>query len=232
VVLAVGDEHDRLVLTLPSLQSRQALVDRGRQRRAATRDQVDVDRIEALREDAEVQGERTLHERGPRECDESDAVAAQLVQEVPQGELRAGEPVRLDVHGQHAARRVECDDEVDAFPTHLLPAKAPLRAGQGDDEGRHRCREQALSEPPATWLGLRHHDRLQGVLDETVEIPAATAVGPGEKGDDGGHEDQRREQQPFPPCDHGNVLSRVAASPISTRSNPSAGQASHGYSSR
>src|SRR5262249_6100054 len=62
VALAVGDEDDRLMVALASLEGVEAGVDRRGQRGAATRDDAHLDGVEALQERTPVERERALEE--------------------------------------------------------------------------------------------------------------------------------------------------------------------------
>src|SRR6185312_12953681 len=75
VILAVGDEDERLVLALTALEGVERNVDRSPERRAAARDDADVERGEALGDRAVVERQRALHEGTPGEGDEPDTVA-------------------------------------------------------------------------------------------------------------------------------------------------------------
>src|SRR4029453_2730958 len=129
VTLAVRDQDDRLVARFAPFEGVEAGVDGGGERRSPTRDDAHLDRVEALEERPGVQRQRTLEERGARERHQSEAVAARFVPEVADGALRPRQPVGLDVRGQHAARRVEGDHEVDALAPDLLPPEAPHGPG-------------------------------------------------------------------------------------------------------
>src|SRR5262245_5455311 len=161
VALAVGDQHDRLMARLAPLEGVEAGVDRSGQRGATARDDADLDRVEALEERAGIEGKRTLQERRAREGHQREPIAASLVDQVADGELGARQAVRLHVGGEHAARRVECDHEVDALPLHLLPAEAPHGAGQGQDHERRRGDEQARPQRPPARIDVGRHGRLQ-----------------------------------------------------------------------
>ncbi len=138
------------MLSLAALERLESGVDRRRERRAALRDDADVDGVQALREGSVVERERTLHEGGAGERDQSDAVAVQLADEILNRELGARQSIRLDVGGEHAARGVEGDDEVDAFALDLLPAKAPQRAAERERQRQHRGdEERGTHETPA-----------------------------------------------------------------------------------
>src|SRR5262249_1771218 len=82
VALAGGDEEDRLILPLLALEGVEAGVDGGGQRRAAARDDADLDGVEALQKRAAIEGQRALQERRARERHQPEPIAARLVDEI------------------------------------------------------------------------------------------------------------------------------------------------------
>jgi hypothetical protein len=89
VILAVGDEDERLMPALVALERRQARFEGRRQVGAAARNEPDLDGLQALAERVPVEREGTLHERRAGERDEPDTVARHLREQVLDGELRA-----------------------------------------------------------------------------------------------------------------------------------------------
>ncbi len=129
----------------------------------------------------------------PGEGDEADAVAAELRQEVLDRELRAREPVRLDVGREHAPRGVDRDDQVDALALDLLPAEAPHRTGE---------RQRRAAAPPRQSSTARTRRRRRSTSGVTAgRRPASTNVGerlptPPQAPDE--EERERRHERPAP----------------------------------
>src|SRR5439155_21007930 len=78
VALAVGNEDERLVVSLPALERLQARVHRRAEVRAAARDDADLDRVQALAEGALVERQRARHEPAAGARDAAVAVALAL----------------------------------------------------------------------------------------------------------------------------------------------------------
>ncbi len=70
----------------------------------------------------------------------------QQVENLPLGTFQA---VRPDVGGGHGPGAVQCDDDVHALLTNLLPAVAVSGAGQGHGDKEHRAHEQTPLDPPS-----------------------------------------------------------------------------------
>ena len=93
VVLAVGDEDERLVAALTTLECLEARVDGVGERRAALGDDADIHGAQTFRECLVVESQRTLHEGAAGKGDQADTIAAQLLDEVLHGELGTFETV-------------------------------------------------------------------------------------------------------------------------------------------
>ena len=113
-------------------------VQRARDGRAALLHLQWIDRPQVQPRRAVVGGERRLHEGVAREGHHADAVAAELVEQLLRGHPRGRQPVGHHVGGEHRARGVERDHQVDAPARHLLLARRrasvqprPGRAARG-----------------------------------------------------------------------------------------------------
>ena len=100
VVLAVGEQHERLVMIF-FLERRQRRVDGRRERRAALRNGIHVERLHALLKRRVVNRQRTFQKRVARERDQAEPIRAGALHQFQRGELRALEPVRRDVRREH-----------------------------------------------------------------------------------------------------------------------------------
>ena len=220
------------MVSLPALERLQARVHRRAEVRAAARDDADLDRVQALAEGALVERQRALHERAAGERDESGAVALELRQQVLDGELCPPEAVRLHVRREHAPRRVERDDQVDALAVHLLPAESPHGPGECEDEGQDRAAEERRPERASSPIDVGRHHGEERRGDEGGERALAASRRPDEERRQQRHEQQRREARRVAPEDHGSFRSTVSPSAISASTRPSAGHTSQAYSSR
>ena len=228
VALAVGDQHDRLVVALASLEGLEAGIDRRCQRGASARDDADLDGVETLQERAPIEGERALEERRARESHQAETVAAGLGDEIADRELGAGEAVGLHVGREHAARGVERDHQVDSLALHLLPAESPHRAGQGDDHQGRRRDDQPRAQRAPAGIDVGCDGRLQRRRHELCQRAGASPRRPDEKRGQHRHQHQQRQAGRITPRDHGSLRSTVSPSPTSRSRRPSAGQRSHG----
>ena len=76
--------------------------------------------------------------------DETNTVTLKFIDQVLANKLNAFEPVRLDVIGKHAARSIDRDEQVEAFPFHILKRITPARLRE-TDKGQGKT-EQLQSE--------------------------------------------------------------------------------------
>ena len=232
VALAVGDQHDGLMIRLAALERVQALVDGGGQRRPAARDDAHLDGVERFQERARVERQRALEKSRAGERHQGQTVAARFRHQVTHRQLGARQPVRLHVGGEHAARGVERDDQVDPLAPHLLPAKTPHRSREREHEERRGRHEERGANRATSRIDVGRHARLERGGDEPGERPGALAARPHEEHRQPADQDQRREDPRIAPLDHGSFLSTVSPSPISSSSRPRAGHSSQGYASR
>ncbi len=120
------------------------LLDRARQVRPLTRNQIRIQCIERLAERIIVQSERTKCEGAARKRNQTDAVALKASDEVEDAEARAFEAVRRKIFREHAARGVHGEQDVDAPAFHLVPFVALLRPGD-----RHKRQPNRQHPQPA-----------------------------------------------------------------------------------
>ena len=145
VVLAVGEQHEHLVV-VAFLEGGQGSLDRFGDGRAALRDDVHVQRLDALAEGRVVNGQRALQEGAAGEGDQAEAVGLGALHQVQRGQLGARQAVGRDVLRQHALRGVNGDDDVQPALLDFLPVKAPLRPRQRQDQADHGQNQAAHAD--------------------------------------------------------------------------------------
>ena len=83
-------------------------------------------------------------------CDQTDAIALQLVEQILGGQLDALEAIRLHIIGKHAARDVDREEEIEPFAFYFIKGIAPARPRQtNDDEGEDEKEEDETHDAPA-----------------------------------------------------------------------------------
>ena len=142
VVLAVGQQHEHLVMAV-FLERGQRGVDGRGNGRAALRNRIHVQRLHALLERRVVNRQRTFQKRVAGERHQPHPVRAGLLHQFQRGELGARQPVRRDVRRQHAFRGVHRHHDVQSALLDFLQIKSVLRPRQRDDQQRHRRNQTA-----------------------------------------------------------------------------------------
>ena len=142
VVLAVGHQHEHLVVVLLLFKRPQRLADRLADGGAALRDDVGGEGVDVLHEGVAVDRQRALQKRGAGEGDQAKAVALGQAHQVEHGQLGPLEPVRGLVGGQHTARGVHGNEDVEAAGLGFLQLITALWPGQGDKEQQHDAEQQ------------------------------------------------------------------------------------------
>ena len=143
VVFTVGHQYKHLVVVLLLFERPQRLVDRLADGGAALRDDVGGERVDALHEGVAVDRQWALQERRAGEGDQAKPVALGQAHQVEHGQLGPLEPVRALVGGQHTARSVHGDENVEAAHLGLLQLVATLGPGQRDEQQQHDPDQQA-----------------------------------------------------------------------------------------
>ena len=113
--------------------------------RAAHRHERRIERGQKLVEHLVVRAHGHLEEGRAGEHHQADALAAQSVEEALDQQPRALEPRGPHVGREHAARKVEGDDDLARLVEHRLLHAAPLRPGEGHDAEREAEPEQQPS---------------------------------------------------------------------------------------
>ena len=140
-ILAVRDEHHRLLMTWLRRQCGGCYVDAMSDVSATTRDGARIEGVDRLEESRMVEGHGALDERVPGKRDDADAVPWKPLDEVADRQLRALESRRFHVVGIHAARRVDDEEQVGPLPLERLPMEALLRACERDEPGANGERD-------------------------------------------------------------------------------------------
>ncbi len=156
LVVAVGDQQDRLIAVGPGLKDFEGLANRVADGRAAARCAVRVELVERSAEGVVIDGERTLHHRLPRKGDQADAFPFEPVDEGRHVGLGAAEPAGRDVLGEHRPRDVDQHVEIATAGNDVFILRPEPRPGEGDQTG-HQGRfaqqqfhpESGSANPPA-----------------------------------------------------------------------------------
>ena len=139
VRLAVGEDHQYAIGELGArLQQLRALHQRGREVGAAGGRDVGIHGVEVQGQRGAVDCERRQDVAGAGERDEPDAVAVEILDQAVRFALRAPQPARRHVLGQHRARDVHRDHQVEAARLRHDLVLAPTRAGERHHPQEHR----------------------------------------------------------------------------------------------
>ena len=182
LVVAVGDQQDRLIAVGPGLKDFEGLANRVADGRAAARRTVRVELVERSAEGVVIDGERTLHHRLTGKGDQAHAFPFEPVDEGRHVGLGAPEPAGRNVLGEHRPRDVDQHVEIAAAGNDLFILRSEPRPGERDQtrhEGRfaqqqfhpesgprigrqdprpHRLGHERLGRPPPPATGIeRQH---------------------------------------------------------------------------
>ena len=75
-------------------------------------------------------------------CDQADAIALQLVEQILGGELDALEAIRLHIIGKHAARDIDREEQIEPFAFYFIVGITPARPRQTNDDEREDEKEE------------------------------------------------------------------------------------------
>src|SRR5262249_17876268 len=146
-IFAVGDENENFVRRRTRLENHFGFVNGRGDISSAARDDIDIERVERFAKRVVVQCDWTLQKRTASERNQTDAIAVEFRDEVSDGELRAGEPVRLHILRQHAFRSVDRKEKFEPFPMCLLKFETDLWSCERDE---YKCdaegKEHTFSE--------------------------------------------------------------------------------------
>ncbi len=140
------------------------------------RDDRRVQGVKRLEKGTVVEGEWTEREGVSGEGNQPDTVALQLLDEIGDREARPLEPVRHHVLRQHAARRIDREDQVDAPAFHLAEFEAILRSRHREENAEQTGDPQALLE-----VASPARNRIRELPEQTgmsyfLQIPLAMSI--------------------------------------------------------
>ena len=141
-IFSIGDQDQNLVIIVAFFEGALGGINRLGQRGAALRNDVHIEGLHALAEGLVIQRQRTLQKGAPSEGDKAVPFGLRHPFQIECCELSAPQPVRSHVGGQHAARGVDGNHDVQAARARLFPAESNLRAGQDHNEQGHRHHQQ------------------------------------------------------------------------------------------
>ena len=98
-----------------------------------------------------IHSEGGLEKGAARKSNQADPVLRERADDIGGGELRAFQPIRAEIAGEHASRGIDRDDEVSRLGLGIDLIKSKLRAGQGRESKCERCGLEQEYCPP---LGL------------------------------------------------------------------------------
>ncbi len=140
VRLSVGEhDEDAVGERRAGLHQLPALLQHRGQRRPALRGHVGVDGIEVQLQRGGVHRQRRQDVALPRECDQAEAVPLEVLHETARLAQRPGQAVGGGIFGEHRARDVHRDDEVQSPGLRDDPLLAPPRSRERD--GAEECRD-------------------------------------------------------------------------------------------
>ena len=157
--------------------------------------EVGVEFVEGGQHRAVVEGQRRLEEGGAREGDQTDAIAAQLGDQVLGQQLGPLQPGRCHVGGHHGTRNVHGNDHVASAVGNLESVIAEPRLGQGHHEQREGGDDAGAPENPAERTGVPRQDGAQLRRDDPPDEGPAPPLGPPKEGGDR-HKEPEEVQHP------------------------------------
>ena len=166
MVFAVGEEHEHFMIVLALFKRRQRSSDGGGKGCAALWNDADIEGLDALAKSLVVEGEGRLQKGGAGKSHQAKPVVPGLLHQVEGGQFRLFQAIRRNVLGQHAARGVHGDDDVQPFLFCLLPGKTPLGPGQGQQHAGHGGGQQGEAKGLAARGNAHQQIGQQTRLDE------------------------------------------------------------------
>ena len=157
LVVAIGDQEDRLIAVGPGLKDFEGLANRVADGRAAARCARRVELVERSAEGVVIDGERTLHHRLPRKGDQAHAFPFEPVDEGRHVGLGAPEPAGRDVLGEHRPRDVDQHVEIATAGNDVFILRPEARPGEGD-QTRHKGRFTQEQFHPESGPRIRRQD--------------------------------------------------------------------------
>ena len=133
LVVAVGDQQDRLIALGPGVKHFERLANRVADRRATPRCTRRIKLIERSAECVVIDRERALHHRLPRKRDQAHAFPFEPVDQGRHVGLGPAEPAGRNVFGEHRPRDVDQHIEIAASRDDIFILRPEPRPGEGDE---------------------------------------------------------------------------------------------------
>ena len=160
------------------------LLDRAGQVRSLARDEIRVERVQRLTESVIIKRQRAQRERAAGEWDQADAIAFQAGHKIDDAEARAFQAVGSEVLGQHAARGIHGEKNIDAPAFHLMPLEALSRPGDRHEHQPHRQQPQPAFEIPQPWRESLGQTQPEPRMNHLGKIRLAAPIEAHEQSDD------------------------------------------------
>ena len=147
VILAIGNQNQRLVLALGCPKSPNGRANGLGNRCALFRDEAHIGLSQKHLGRGVIQRERAEHMAIPGKCHQPDAVAFEAVDQPLNFKSRTVESVGLDILGQHAQGRIQHDHQIHALAVNHLQLRAELRLYQRQHQKRKPHAHQRGLDP-------------------------------------------------------------------------------------
>ena len=156
VVLAIGDQDNRLVRCLARCKGTHRQVDSCADSRTLCRHHRRVDGWkEHLGRDI-IGSDRKLRESISCENDQSDLIIRKAVSQLRQHLLGLGQAIRRDIFCQHRIGYVQTNHDLHSLTLHCLQFGAELRSGHNYDNHRDGSEQQPKLQMLTLGRNLRH----------------------------------------------------------------------------
>ena len=176
LVVAIGDQQDRLVAVGPGLKNLEGLANRVADRRAAARCAAGIELVERSTEGVVINSERALHHRLPRKGDQAHAFPFEPVDEGRHVGLGSAEPAGGDVLGEHRPRDVDQHVEIAAAGNDIFILRSKPRPGESDQPRHEGHFAQEQFHPESGPRIGRQDPRPHRLGHERLGRPTATAA--------------------------------------------------------
>jgi len=148
IILAVR-QQDHGFIVIVFLESGQGGVDGGGESRAALRNGIHVQRLDALQEGRVINRQRAFQKGVAGEGHQPEAIRPRPLHQLQRGQLRPGEPVGRNIRREHGFGSVHGHDDVQSPLLDLLEVIAILRAGDGHHQQGRRQDDQPIADFPS-----------------------------------------------------------------------------------
>src|ERR1035441_3271678 len=226
-ILAIRYQYEDSVASRTAAKCRSRCQNGARDIRPATRNGVNIDRIQRLVESPIVDRQRTGEKSAACERHDADPIAVQLLCHVIDRQLSPRQSVGLYIGRQHTSRRIDREHDLIAAAADFLPVISEQRTGERRAKTDYGAREEAPLKPAADpgyrpgkpSSQMRRDECRQGrMLPHVVTTPYA-------------YERKARQQtheQPIGIAEpHGNLRYLVCCKSTQSPSSPSEGNNIH-----